>query len=423
MQLSPSDPCVSCNRRSLMRSASSTRLLADAMGRITPSPTVSISTKARTLKANGRDVIIMSQGEPDLDTPDNVKEAAIAAIRRGETKYTDPDGMPYLKKAIARKFRLENALEYQPDQITVGTGGKQVLFNAICASVNAGDEVIIPAPYWVSYADIVRFAGGTPIIVETRPEHGFKLQPDALEQAITPRTKWLLFNAPSNPSGASYDVNDLRLLTDVIIRHRQVWVMTDDIYEHLTYDGYEFVTVAQVEPRLYGRTLTVNGVSKTYSMTGWRIGYAGGPEELIRAVSKLQGQSTNSPNTIAQWAAAEALNGPQDFVRIAKQVFQLRRDLVVSMLNQSKWLSCPMPKGAFYVFPSCAAAIGKTTKSGTVIKTDEDFATSLLEEEGVATVHGAAFGMAPHLRISYTSATGELEEACRRIQRFCANLT
>ncbi len=396
--------------------------LAEAIGRIQPSQTMSISAKARALKAEGRDILVMSQGEPDLDTPDNIKEAAIAAIRRGETKYTDFDGMPELKKAVAAKFKRENGLDYKTTQITISTGGKQVLFNALCATLNPGDEAVIPTPFWVSYADIVLFAGGKPVLVESTAEQGFRLQPEALDRAITPKTKWLMLNSPSNPSGAAYSFAQLKAITDVLLKHPHVWFLTDDMYEHLLFDGLEFFTPAQVEPRLYDRTLTVNGVSKAYSMTGWRIGYAGGPEPLIKAMGKLQSQSTSNPNSIAQWAALEALNGPQDFIHSSKKIFQQRRDLVVSMLNQAKGLSCPMPDGAFYVYPSVKGTLGKTTKKGVTIKTDEDFVVQLLDEEGVAVVHGAAFGLSPFFRLSYATSNAEIEDACRRIQRFCGNL-
>ena len=400
---------------------------ADSIGRIQPSQTMSISAKARALKAEGMkfeggDILIMSQGEPDFDTPANIKEAAIAAIKRGETKYTDFDGMPELKKAVAAKFKRENGLEYKTSQISISTGGKQVLFNALCATLNPGDEVVIPTPFWVSYADIVRFADGKPVLLECKAENRFKLQPEQLDRAITPKTKWLMLNSPSNPSGAGYSRREMKALTDVLLKHRHVWLLTDDMYEHLLFDDLEFVTPAQVEPKLYDRTLTVNGVSKAYAMTGWRIGYAGGPEALIKAMGKLQSQSTSNPNSIAQWAAVEALNGPQDFVHSSKKVFQQRRDLIVSMLNQAKGLSCLTPEGAFYVYPSCAATLGKATKTGKVIKTDEDFVVGLLEEEGVAVVHGAAFGLSPFFRLSYACSNAQLEDAGRRIQRFCGNL-
>ena len=396
--------------------------ISDALNRIQPSATIAISNKAMALKAEGRDIIGLSAGEPDFDTPDNIKEAAIAAIRRGETKYTAVDGLPELKKAIAAKFKRENGLDYKPSQISVGTGGKQVLFNALMATVNPGDEVVIPAPYWVSYPDIVMLAGGKPVFVPTTAEHGFKVQPEALEKAITPRTKWFVFNSPSNPSGAAYTRDELKKVTDVLMRSKHVWVLTDDMYEHLVYDDFKFTTPAQVEPSLYERTLTMNGVSKAYCMTGWRIGYGGAPEPLIKAMSKLQSQSTSNPSSIAQWAAVEALNGPQGFIAKHNAIFKERRDLVVSMLNQAKGISCPTPEGAFYVYPSCKGAIGRTAPSGNVIKSDEDFVTELLAAEGVAAVHGAAFGMSPFFRISYATATEILEDACHRIQRFCGNL-
>lgn len=396
--------------------------ISDSLNRIQPSATIAISGKAMALKAEGRDIIGLSAGEPDFDTPDNIKEAAITAIRKGYTKYTNVDGIPELKKAIAAKFKRENNLDYTVSQVSVGTGGKQILFNALLATVNPGDEVIIPAPYWVSYPDIVMLAGGKPVFVETTLEHGFKLQADALERAITPKTKWFIFNSPSNPSGAAYTRDELKKVTDVLMKHPHVWVLTDDMYEHLVYDDFVFATPAEVEPRLYERTLTMNGVSKAYCMTGWRIGYGAGPEVLIKAMSKLQSQSTSNPSSIAQWAAVEALNGPQDFIPANNKVFKERRDLVVSMLNQAKGLSCPTPEGAFYVYPSCKGAIGKTAPSGNVIKNDEDFVTELLAAEGVAAVHGAAFGTSPFFRISYATATDVLEDACRRVQRFCGNL-
>lgn len=396
--------------------------ISDALNRIQPSATIAMSNKAMALKAEGRDVIGLAAGEPDFDTPDNIKEAAIAAIRRGETKYTPVDGIPELKKAIVAKFKRENGLDYKPSQVSVGTGGKQILFNALLATVNPGDEVVIPAPYWVSYPDIVLLAGGRPVFVETTLEDRFKLRPELLARAITPKTKWLIFNSPSNPSGAAYTRDELKRLTDVLVEHPQVWVLTDDMYEHLVYDDFIFATPVEVEPRLSERTLTMNGVSKAYCMTGWRIGYGAGPEQLIKAMSKLQSQSTSNPSSISQWAAVEALNGPQDFIPRNNQVFKERRDLVVSMLNQAKGITCPTPEGAFYVYPSCAGAIGRKAPSGTAITTDEDFATELLAAEGVAVVHGAAFGMSPFFRISYATATDVLEDAGRRIQRFCGNL-
>jgi aspartate aminotransferase len=396
--------------------------LADALSRIKPSPTIAISNKAMELKAGGRDVIGLAAGEPDFDTPQNIKDAAIAAINRGETKYTAVDGIPQLKDAIAAKFKRENELDYKRSQITVGTGGKQVLFNALVATINPGDEVVIPAPYWVSYPDIVLFAGGTPVPVPTKMEDGFKMKAEALEKAITPKTKWLIFNSPSNPSGAAYTRAEIKALTDVLVKHPHVWVLTDDMYEHLVYGEFDFTTPAQVEPTLYDRTLTLNGVSKTYCMTGWRIGFAGGPEKLIKAMGTLQSQSTTNPNAIAQWAAVEALNGPQDFIPRNNKVFKDRRDLVVSMLNQANGIKCPRPDGAFYVYPSVAGTIGRKAPSGKTIANDEDFAVELLGAEGVAIVHGAAFGVSPNFRLSYATKTEDLEEACRRIQRFCGSL-
>jgi aspartate aminotransferase len=395
--------------------------IADALARVKPSATIAVTNKARELKAAGRDVIGLGAGEPDFDTPENIKAAAIKAIEEGKTKYTAVDGIPELKAAIVEKFKRENGLTYETGQITVGTGGKQVLYNALIATINPGDEVIIPTPYWVSYPDMVLLAGGEPVIVEA-DKATFKITPEALEAAITPKTKWVIFNSPSNPSGAGYTREDLKAITDVLMRHPHVWVMTDDMYEHLVYDDFEFTTPAQVEPGLYDRTLTVNGVSKAYAMTGWRIGYAGGPAELIKAMAKIQSQSTSNPCSIAQWAAVEALSGPQDFIPANNEVFKGRRDLVVSMLNQAQGIDCPVPEGAFYVFPSCAGTIGKTAPSGKVIETDEDFVTELLETEGVAVVHGSAFGLGPNFRISYATSTEALEQACERIQRFCANL-
>jgi aspartate aminotransferase len=396
--------------------------IADSLNRIQPSATIAISTKAMELKAAGRDIIGLSAGEPDFDTPDNIKEAGIKAIRDGRTKYTPVDGVPELKQAICAKFERDNGLKYQPSQVSVGTGGKQVLFNALLATLNPGDEVIVPAPYWVSYPDIVLLGGGKPVFVETTLDNGFKLQAAALEAAITPKTKWLVFNSPSNPSGAAYSHAELKALTDVLMRHPQVWVLTDDMYEHLVYDDFKFVTPAQVEPQLLERTLTMNGVSKAYAMTGWRIGFAAGPEILINAMRKLQSQSTSNPSSISQWAAVEALNGPQDFIASNNKKFKERRDLVVSMLNQANGLSCPTPEGAFYVYPSCEELIGKTTPAGQQIKNDEDFVTALLADEGVAAVHGAAFGLEPFFRVSYATSNEALEDACERIQRFCNSL-
>ena len=390
-----------------------------ALRRIAPSATIAISAKARALKAAGRDIIALSAGEPDFDTPDNIKEAGIAAIRAGKTKYTDPDGMPELKAAICAKFKRENGLEYKPSQVHVAPGGKPVIYNALVATLNPGDEVVIPAPYWVSYPDMTLLAGGTPVSVETTAESGFKITPQALEAAITPRTKWLIINSPSNPSGGAYTRAELQAIADVLLRHPQVWVLTDDMYEHLVFDDFEFTTIAQVEPKLYDRTLTMNGVSKAYAMTGWRIGYAAGPEPLIKAMAKMISQTTSNPSSISQWAALGALNGTQDFIKPNAKLFQERRDLVVSMLNQAKGLHCPTPEGAFYVYPSCAGLIGKTAPSGKVIESDEDFAVELLETEGVAVVHGAAFGLSPFFRISYATSNDVLEDACSRIQRFC----
>ncbi len=396
--------------------------LADSLARIKPSATLAVTDKARELRAAGRDVIGLGAGEPDFDTPDNIKEAAIRAIHDGKTKYTAVDGMPELKAAIAAKFKRENNLDYKPEEISVGTGGKQVLFNALMATLNPGDEVIIPAPYWVSYPEIVALAGATPVPVATDLASGFKLSPQALEAAITPKSKWVILNSPSNPSGVAYSRDELKALTDVIVAHEQVWLLTDDIYEHLTYDDFVFSTPAEVEPRLKARTLTLNGVSKAYAMTGWRIGFAGGPAMLIKAMAKLQSQSTTNPSSISQWAALEALNGPQDFIPERAAIFRQRRDLVVSMLNQASGITCLRPEGAFYVYPSCEGTIGKKTSGGKTIASDEDFVTALLEEEGVAAVHGAAFGLSPFFRISYATSTEALTEACSRIQRFCAGL-
>jgi aspartate aminotransferase len=397
--------------------------IADALLRIKPSATIAVTQKARDLKNAGRDIISLSVGEPDFDTPDNIKKAAIAAIERGETKYTPVAGIPPLREAIALKFKRENGLDYKPSQTIVATGGKHILFNAFLATVNPGDEVIIPAPYWVSYPDMVLIAGGTPVPVATDMAHGFKLQPEALEKAITPRTKWLILNSPSNPSGAAYTRDELKALAEVLLKHANVWILTDDIYEHLTYGDFAFTTLAQVEPALKDRTLTMNGVSKSYAMTGWRIGYAAGPDQLIKAMDTLQGQQTSGACSIAQWAAVEALTGPQDFIEERRKIFEGRRDLVVSMVNQAKFLQCPSPEGAFYVYPSCKDAIGKKTPDGKVIATDEDFVAALLEAEGVAAVQGSAFGLGPNFRISYATSTAVLEDACGKIQRFCASLS
>ncbi len=397
--------------------------IADQIMRIKPSATIAVTDKARALKAAGRDVIGLGAGEPDFDTPENIKEAAIKAIRDGKAaKYTAVDGIAELKQAVSKKFKRENELDYKPSQIIIGTGGKQVLYNALIATLNPGDEVIIPAPYWVSYPDMVTMAGGTPVEVITTMASGYKMSGEQLEKAITPKTKWIIFNSPSNPTGAAYTKAELKAVTDVLVRHPHVHVMSDDMYEHLVYDDFAFWSPAQLEPRLYERTLTVNGVSKAYCMTGWRIGYAGGPEKLIKTMAMIQSQSTSNPTAVAQWAAVEALNGPQDFIAKHNKIFKERRDLCVSMLNQARGLQCPKPEGAFYVYPSCAGAIGKTAPTGKTLKTDEDFVTELLEAEGVAVVQGTPFGVGPAFRISYATATSALEEACTRIQRFCGNL-
>jgi len=396
--------------------------LADALSRVKPSATIAMTQKARELKAGGRDVISLSVGEPDFDTPDHIKEAAIDAIRRGETKYTPVSGIVPLREAIVRKFKRENGLDYKVSQTIVGTGGKHVIYNALLATLNPGDEVVIPRPYWVSYPEIVTLCGGTPVFADTTMAHAFKLQPEELERVITPKTKWILLNSPSNPSGAAYSHDELKQITDVLMRHPQVWVLTDDMYEHLVYGDFAFVTPAQVEPGLYERTLTMNGVSKAYAMTGWRIGYAAGPEPLIKAMDFVQGQQTSGATSISQWAAVEALDGTQEHLARFRAAFEARRDLVVSMLNQASGLTCPSPEGAFYVYPSCAGLIGRTTDSGKRIETDQDFVTELLDAEGVAAVHGSAFGLGPNLRISYATSNAALEEACRRIQRFCGSL-
>ncbi len=397
--------------------------LADRLSNIKPSPTIAVTQKAADLKAQGRNVIGLGAGEPDFDTPENVKIAAKAAIDKGETKYTAVNGTLALRKAICAKFKRENGLDYTPDQITVGCGGKQVIYNAFVATLNPGDEVIIPAPYWVSYPDMALLAEGTPVVVPGLEENDFKIVPADLEKAITPKTKWLILNSPSNPTGAAYSKDELRGLADVLLRHPHVWVMTDDIYEHLIYDGFEFFTIAQVEPKLIDRTLTLNGLAKAYAMTGWRVGYAGGPKLLIDAMNKVQSQSTTHTSSISQAAGVEALNGPQDFIPKNADLFKSRRDLVVSMLNQAKGLTCKTPEGAFYVYPSCAGAIGKKTASGKVITSDSEFVTELLEAEGVAVVQGEAFGLSPYFRISYATSTEALTDACERIQRFCGSLT
>ncbi len=397
--------------------------LASRLSRIKPSPTIAVATKARELKAAGRDVIGLGAGEPDFDTPDHIKEAAKAAMDRGETRYTAVAGTPELRDAIVAKLKRDNGLDYTPDQITVGCGGKQTIYNALMATLDPGDEVIIPAPYWVSYPDITLLAEGTPVTVDCPAEANFKLLPEDLEAAITPKTKWLILNSPSNPTGAAYTRAELKALCDVLMRHDHVWVMTDDMYEHIVYDDFDFTTPAQVEPGLYDRTLTLNGVSKAYCMTGWRVGYAAGPVDLIKAMNKVQSQSTTHTASISQAAAVAALNGPHDFIARNNAVFKERRDLVVALLNQAEGLVCPMPEGAFYVYPSCAGVIGKKTPQGKTLETDGDFVTYLLESEGVAAVPGEAFGLSPHFRVSYATATDLLEEACKRIQRACAALT
>src|SRR4030088_2324703 len=396
--------------------------LADRLARVKPSPTMAITALATELKAAGRDVIALSQGEPDFDTPANIREAGIRAIQNGETRYTVFDGRIELKRAICGKFKRENGLDYETSQITVSNGGKQVLYNALVATLNPGDEVIIPAPYWVSYPEMVLLAGGEPVAVPTTMETGFKMTAAALERAITPKTKWLILNSPSNPTGSAYTKSELKALTDVLVKHPHVWVLTDDMYEHLVYDDFEFFTPAQVEPRLYERTLTLNGVSKAYCMTGWRIGFAGGAEPLIKAMAMIQSQSTSNPAAVSQWASVEALNGPKDFIPKHNKIFKERRDLCVAMLNQAKGIVCPKPEGAFYVFPSCAGTMGKTAPTGKKLASDEDFVTELLEAEGVAVVQGSAFGLGPAFRISYATATTALQDACERIQRFCGNL-
>jgi aspartate aminotransferase len=396
--------------------------LSKTLDRVKPSPTIAVSNLAMELKAQGRDIISLGAGEPDFDTPAHIRAAGIKAIDAGKTRYTAVDGIPELKAAICAKFKRDNALDYTPAQVSVGTGGKQVLYNALMATLNPGDEVVIPAPYWVSYPDMVLLAGGTPVFIEATLEKAFKITPEQLEAAITPATKWFLFNSPSNPTGAGYSWDELKALTDVLMRHPHVWVLTDDMYEHLAYDDFTFCTPAQVEPGLYDRTLTVNGVSKAYAMTGWRIGYAAGPKPLIDAMRKVQSQSTSNPCTISQWAAVEALNGPHDFVAPNNVMFARRRDLVVAALNAIDGVTCPTPEGAFYVYPSIAGLIGKRTPAGTVITDDEVFARALLEDTGVAVVFGAAFGLSPNFRISYATSDAALAEACARIQRFCAGL-
>lgn len=397
-------------------------LLSQTLARVKPSPTIAITGRARELAAEGRDIISLSAGEPDFDTPEHIRDAAKDAIDAGHTRYTAVDGIPELKRAICEKFRRENGLDYSPAQITVGTGGKQILYNALMATLNPGDEVIIPAPYWVSYPDMVLLAGGTPVVIEAEMQNGYRISPEQLEAAITPKTKWLILNSPSNPTGAGYAEDAMRGLTDVLMRHPHVLVLTDDIYEHLVFDDFKFVTPAQVEPGLKERTLTMNGVSKSYAMTGWRIGYGAGPVELIKAMGKLQSQSTSNPTSISQYAALAALEGPQDYLETSRAVFQRRRDLVVEGLNKCPGIVCPVPQGAFYVYPSIRDLIGKTSAAGTVISDDEAFATALLDETGVAVVFGAAFGLSPHFRISYATSDEVLADACDRIRRFCEGL-
>lgn len=396
--------------------------LSDTLSRVKPSPTMAVTTRAQQLKAEGHDVIGLGAGEPDFDTPAHICEAAFRAIKDGKTRYTAVDGITELKEAICAKFQRENGLTYTPEQISVGAGGKQILYNALMATLNPGDEVIIPAPYWVSYPDMVLLAGGTPVPVVTSMEDGFKITPEQLEAAITERTKWVIFNSPSNPTGAAYSRSEIKALTEVLLRHPQVWIMSDDMYEHLIFDNFAFATPAQVEPALYDRTLTCNGVSKAYAMTGWRIGYAGGPEILIKAMRKIQSQSTSNPCSISQWAALAALTGPQDFLADWRRTFQLRRDQVVADLNEARGIFCPRPNGAFYVYPDMSGCIGKKSPSGSVIRNDEDFVRLLLDDVGVAVVFGAAFGLSPYFRISYATSNELLIEACRRIQKFCASL-
>jgi aspartate aminotransferase len=397
-------------------------LIADRLNRISPSQTIAISSKARVLKAQGRDVISLSAGEPDFDTPDHIKQAAIDAIKAGDTKYTDVAGTPALRKAIAAKFLRDSGIDYKPEEVIVSTGGKQVIFNAMLATVQAGDEVIIPTPCWVSYPDIVALAEGTPVFVPCSQNNGFKLRAEDLEAAITPKTKWFFLNSPSNPTGAAYSAEDLRAICDVLLKHPQVWVFTDDIYDKLTYDGFKPATIVQVEPKLRDRTITMNGCSKAYAMTGWRIGFCGAPVELIKAMDKLQSQSTSNTSSVSQAAALAALNGPEDALGEMVKVYKERRDLVVELLNQAEGINCHKPEGAFYVFPSMQGCIGKTTAKGVKINNDEDFVTALLDEENVAAVHGAAFVYPGHFRISYATSTEALREACTRIQRFCAGL-
>ena len=397
-------------------------ILSNALSLVKPSPTIAMSSLATELKAKGRDIISLSAGEPDFDTPDHIKAAATQAISAGKTKYTAPDGLIELKAAICRKFERDNGLDYATDQISVGTGGKQILYNALIATINPGDEVIIPAPYWVSYPDMVLLAGGNPIFVRTKEESNYKLKADCLRKAITDKTKWFIFNSPSNPTGAGYTFDELRNLTEVLLDYPNVWILTDDMYEHLSYDKFEFATPAQVEPKLYDRTLTCNGVSKAYAMTGWRIGFAGGPRQIISAMRKVQSQSTSNPCTISQYAALEALDGPKDFLTSNNVIFKRRRDLVVSALNEIGGITCPVPEGAFYVYPSISGIIGKKTKTSRIIKNDQDFAMELLNQTGVAVVFGSAFGLSPNFRISYATSDDKLVQACSRIAKFCATL-
>ncbi|WP_417274205.1 pyridoxal phosphate-dependent aminotransferase [Celeribacter halophilus] len=396
--------------------------LSETLSRVKPSPTIAVTNKARELKATGKDVIGLGAGEPDFDTPENIKAAGIRAIEEGKTKYTAVDGIPELKEAICAKFKRDNGLDYTPAQVSVSGGGKQVLYNALVATLNPGDEVIIPAPYWVSYPDMVLLGGGTPVAIEGKLENSFKITAEQLDAAITPKTKWFIFNSPSNPTGAGYSRDELKALTDVLMQHPHVWVMSDDMYEHLAFDGFRFCTPAEVEPGLYDRTLTVNGVSKAYAMTGWRIGYAAGPVELIAAMRKVQSQSTSNPCSISQYAAVEALSGPQEFIAENNKAFLRRRNMVVEMLNAAEGITCPTPEGAFYVYPDISGCLGKTSAGGDKIATDEDFATALLEETGVAVVFGAAFGLSPNFRVSYATSDEALKEACTRIQTFCAGL-
>ena len=397
-------------------------LIADRLNRISPSLTIAMTGKARALKAAGKDIIGLSSGEPDFDTPQNVKDAAIAAIQRGETKYTDVAGTIELRRAVCEKFKRDSGLDYKPEEIIVSTGGKQVIFDALLATINPGDEAIIPAPCWVSYPDIVELAEGKPVIVQCGQNAGFKMSAEQLEAAITPKTKWLILNNPCNPTGAAYSAAEIKALTDVLMKHPDVWVFTDDIYEKLVYDGFKVATILEVEPRLRDRTVTMNGCSKAYAMTGWRIGFAGAPVSLVKAMDKLQGQSTSGTSSISQAAAVEALAGPQESIEAMRVVYERRRNMVVDMLNACPGLRCHKPEGAFYVFPDMRGCIGKTTAGGKKIESDEDFTIALLEETGVATVHGAAFLSPGHFRISYATSDAALKEACGRIQKFCAGM-